>query len=351
MSPKKGLFLLNLGSPDSPDTRDVRRYLKEFLNDPYVIDLPYLFRKLLVDGIILNTRPAKSAEAYSQIWTPQGSPLLIHTRELTEKVRQLLESDAADPVLVRMGMRYGNPSMESVLNDFKKDGITELVFLPLYPQYSYAASESSIARFEVLQKKILPGVQMRVIHDFFHEQELVDAWISSMQRDIERFRPDALLLSYHGIPERQIAKIRNAPEQCCSPGCCDSWTEKNRWCYRAQCFETSRRIARGLGWVPERVITAFQSRLGRTKWIEPYTDHLLKEFPKQGIRRLMVASPSFTADCLETLEEIRIRYREDFLAAGGQEFEYLPCLNSRDDFSQCIAHLTRRAFSSLHNPL
>ena len=343
---KKGLFLLNLGSPDSPRTPDVRRYLKEFLNDPYVIDLPYLFRKLLVDGIILNTRPAKSAEAYSQIWTNEGSPLLIHTRALTEKVKKLLETDSEQPVKVRMGMRYGHPSMESVLEAFREDGITELVFLPLYPQYSYAASESSIARFETLQPKLLPGVRVRVIQDFFHEPDFIESWIVSMKDSIERFRPDALLLSYHGIPERQIAKIRKAPELCCSPGCCDRWSDQNRWCYRAQCFETSRRIARGLGLPAEKVITAFQSRLGRTKWIEPYTDHLLVEFPKQGIHRLMVASPSFTADCLETLEEIRIRYQELFFEHGGKEFEYLPCLNSRDDFAQCLSRLTVQALNS-----
>ncbi len=339
---KKGVFLLNLGSPDSPKTRDVRRYLKEFLNDPYVIDLPYLFRKLLVDGIILNTRPAKSAEAYSQIWTEEGSPLLIHTRALTEKVRNLLESGSEDSVSVRMGMRYGSPSMESVLEAFRNDGVTELVFIPLYPQYSYAASESSIARFEELQPKILPGVRVKVVQDFFHEADFIESLISSMKEPIERFKPDALLLSYHGIPERQIAKIRRAPELCCAPGCCDTWTEKNRWCYRAQCYETSRRIAKELGLSPDRVITAFQSRLGRTKWIEPYTDHLLEEFPKQGIKRLMVASPSFTADCLETLEEIRIRYQELFSESGGIEFEYIPCLNSRDDLALCITRLAQQ---------
>lgn len=337
---KKGVFLLNLGSPDSPATRDVRRYLKEFLNDPYVIDLPYLFRKLLVDGIILNTRPAKSAEAYSQIWTEQGSPLLIHTRALTEKVKHLLGDGSGEPVRVRMGMRYGSPSMESVLEAFSQDGVDDLVFLPLYPQYSYAASESSIARFEELQPRILPGARVKVVQDFFHEPDFVESLITSMKEHLERFKPDALLLSYHGIPERQIAKIRKAPEVCCSPGCCDTWSDQNRWCYRAQCYETSRKIARGLGLSPERVITAFQSRLGRTKWIEPYTDHLLEVFPKQGIKRLMVASPSFTADCLETLEEIRIRYQELFLESGGEEFEYIPCLNSRDDFARFIARVS-----------
>jgi ferrochelatase len=299
----------------------------------------------------LNTRPAKSAEAYRQVFTEEGSPLILHTRALTDKVKSLLNPDSSETVSVRMGMRYGSPSMGSVLRDFKKDGVEELVFLPLYPQYSYAASESSIARFEDLSREILPSVRTRIIQDFFNEPDLVSAWVESMREAIKRAKPDLLLLSYHGIPERQIAKIRNRPEQCCSPGCCDTWTEKNRQCYRAQCFETSRLIARGLSLPIERVVTSFQSRLGRTKWIEPYTDVLLQEFPKRGVKRILVASPSFTADCLETLEEIRIRYDELFKESGGVEFEYLPCLNSRDDFAQVIKRLALREFESTQTQL
>lgn len=341
-SMKKGILLLNLGTPKSPSTKDVRAYLNEFLNDPYVIDLPYILRKILVNGIILNTRPKKSAEAYEQIWSKDGSPLMIHTKALTEKVQKFISDqnpEKEEQISVKMGMRYGEPSLTHVLSEFKKENIEELVFLPLYPQYSYAASESSIARFLELQKKILPNIKTKIIEDFFHDSRFIKALADSMREPINRFKPDCLLLSYHGIPERQIAKIKNAPAACCTPGCCDEWTKKNEQCYRAQCYETSRLLAKELNLPMEKVITSFQSRLGRTKWIEPYTDFLLKDFPKEGKNRILVASPSFTADCLETLEEIKIRYEELFKESGGKDFEYIPCLNSRDDFTTFISQL------------
>jgi ferrochelatase len=332
---KTGVLLLNLGTPESPSTKDVRAYLKQFLNDPYVIDIPTIPRKLLVNGIILNTRPRKSAEAYEKIWTEQGSPLLIHTRELTEKVKVRLNADGTGPS-VKMAMRYGNPSLSSALEEFKKEGVESLVFLPLYPQYSYAASESSIVEFEQVRQRVLPEARVRVIEDFFSAPGFIEALAATLKSPLESEQPDALLLSYHGVPERQLLKIKQRPDSCCKPGCCDQWGRENEKCYRAQSFETSRLLCKMLGWPVEKTITAFQSRLGRTKWIEPYTDILLEQLPKQGVKKLVVASPSFTADCLETLEEIQLRYQELFLEAGGESFTYVPCLNSRDDFADAI---------------
>ncbi len=343
---KTGVLLLNLGTPASPSTPDVKAYLKQFLNDPYVIDIPTLLRKLLVNGIILNTRPRKSAEAYAQIWTKEGSPLLTHTVSLTEKVRKVLDQKGESKPSVKMAMRYGNPSIQSAIQEFKNEGIGEIVFLPLYPQYSYAATESSIVEFERIQKDLLPGVKTRVIEDFFSEPDFISALADSIRPVIEQEKPDRVLLSYHGVPERQLLKIRQKPSECCKPGCCDQWNEANQKCYRAQSFETSRRLADKLGLEPSRIITAFQSRLGRTKWIEPYTDILLQELPKQGVRNLVVASPSFTADCLETLEEIQIRYAELFKASGGQQFRYVPCLNSGDAFVDFVAKMVTN-----HRPL
>ncbi len=337
---KKGVVLLNLGSPASPSVKDVRKYLDQFLNDPYVIDLPYVFRKILVNGIILNTRPKNSAEAYEKVWQNDGSPLLIHTRNLTKKVGALLQKDSqASQPSVKMAMRYGSPSIDSVLLELKSEGVEEIVFVPLYPQYSYAASESSIVEFTRLHQKILPQAKIRIIEDFFKHPGFIAALADSMKDAIERVKPDLLLLSYHGIPERQIAKIKSPPAVCCSPGCCDQWNQQNEKCYRAQCFETTRLLAAKLGLKADQVMTSFQSRLGRTKWIEPYTDILLQEFPKKGIKRILVASPSFTSDCLETLEEIQLRYRDLFLESGGESFEYLPCLNDRDDFAAVVQDL------------
>jgi ferrochelatase len=329
---KKGLLLLNLGTPKSPSTRDVRDYLNEFLNDPYVIDLPYVFRKMLVNGIILNTRPKKSAEAYSLVWTDAGSPLMIHTNALTEEIK------LSNPDLnVKMAMRYGKPTLADALLEFKNEGVEELVFFPLYPQYSYAASESSIEHFKKQKAKLLPDVKTHIIEDFFSHPRFIEALADSMREAIARFKPDCLLLSYHGIPERQIAKISAPPETCCSPGCCDQWNEKNEKCYRAQCYETSRLLKTALHLNDDQVVTSFQSRLGRTKWIEPYTDFVLKDLPKESKKRILLASPSFTADCLETLEEIKIRYAELFMQSGGAEFEYIPCLNSSDDFARFVS--------------
>jgi ferrochelatase len=335
---QSGVLLLNLGSPKSPDPSDVRRYLKQFLNDPYVIDIPTFFRKILVDGIILNTRPKKSAEAYAQIWTKAGSPLVLHTEALVEKVRNRIQSDQPQ-VSVKMAMRYGSPSIDEALSEFKKEGVEELVFLPLYPQYSYAASESSIAEFERLKEKILPHVKARVIEDFFSDGAFVAALAATLKPVLDEVNPDLLMFSYHGVPERQLTKVRATPAQCGTPGCCDQWTEKNLKCYRAQSFETSRRLCQELNWSSEKMMTTFQSRLGRTKWIEPYTDIVLKDLPAKGIKNIVVASPSFTADCLETLEEIQIRYQELFLESGGEKFTYVPCLNSRDDFAACVTDL------------
>ena len=329
---KTGLLLLNLGTPRSADPADVRKYLKQFLNDPYVIDIPSVFRRLLVDGIILNTRPKKSAGAYAKIWTERGSPLLFHTEDLTRKVRSRL-SDRPSPPSVKMAMRYGDPSISSALEEFKKEGVEELVFLPLYPQYSYAATESSLVEFEKWKNEILPNVRVRRVEDFFHEPGFVRAVAKRIAPVWKESMPDRLLLTYHGVPERQLAKVKEAPRVCCAPGCCDQWNSQNLKCYRAQSFETSRLLARELGIEDRQVLTSFQSRLGRTKWIEPYTDFILKDLPAQGVRRLVVASPSFTADCLETLEEIQMQYRELFLSSGGESFEYVPCVNSEDSFA------------------
>jgi len=338
MQAKKGVLLLNLGTPKSPNTKDVKEYLREFLNDPYVIDIPKILRKILVDGIILNTRPKKSAEAYQKIWTTDGSPLMINTKNLTHKVQKKFHQDSKN-VTVKMAMRYGSPSLMEVLKEFKNENIEDLTFIPLYPQYSYAASESSISKFNQIKEEQIPNIKTKTIEHFFSDPRFIKALADSMREPLQRFKPDCLLLSYHGIPERQIAKIANPPKECCSPGCCDQWNEQNFNCYRAQCYETSRLLAKELALPEEQVITSFQSRLGRTKWIEPYTDFLLKDFPKEGKNRILVASPSFTSDCLETLEEIQLRYDELFKESGGKEFEYIPCLNSNDAFVDFISEL------------
>jgi ferrochelatase len=356
---RKAIILLNLGSPTTDSATDVRSYLKQFLNDPYVIDLPFLMRWLLVNGIILNTRPKKSAHAYQKIWNKNaapgesGSPLVTHTLLLAKKLQELLKNHSND--LVIPAMRYGSPSIESALNIAKENKVDSILFFPLYPQYSYAASESSIQEFLKNKKQILPDAGSTIIEDFFDlptlKTEFTAAVAKTIQTQWDQFRPDLLLYSYHGVPERQLQKVKDCPatNNCCVPYCCDSLNEKNKKCYKAQCYETSRLIDQALNLKPSQSQVSFQSRLGRTKWIEPYTDFVIPELPKNRIKRLLVVSPSFTADCLETLEEIKMQYSDLFMQSGGEAFEYVPCLNSSDDFVVVLKNAIEKAKNYIPN--
>jgi protoporphyrin/coproporphyrin ferrochelatase len=312
----RGLLLVNLGSPNSPDPKDVKEYLREFLNDPYVIDLPAPLRWFLVNVIILNTRPKKSAEAYATIWTDRGSPLVDVTQRLTRKVQERV------PFPVEMGMRYGCPCINAGVDRLVSRGVTEITMLPLYPQYSYAASETAIVEFENVVRKKYPKIKTDVIDNFHQHPAYIRALVNSIQPTLAEMKPDLLLLSYHGIPNKQRFKTRNQMD------------------YQQHCFETSDLLQQGLGLSKEQILTTFQSRLGPTKWIEPYTDVVLEGLSKQGKTRIAVASPSFTVDCLETLEEIQIRYQELFHEHGGKEFKYIPCLNDSDDFVSAILEIT-----------
>ena len=308
---KTGVLLVNLGSPDSPSVSDVKRYLKEFLNDPYVIDIPGPLRYLLVNGIILNTRPKNSAEAYAKIWMKEGSPLIFHSQNLATKVREHLN------LPIELGMRYGDPSIESALKKLLAQGVEKVIFFPLYPHYSYAATETAIVLFEKLMKKQAPHLEYSIIEDYWEEDTYLDALADSLKPTLEEKKPDLLLLSYHGIPERQVFKTRNNSN------------------YHSQCLITSEKVRVRLGLSLKQVKSGFQSRLD-SKWIQPFTDTILQELPKQGIKRIAVASPTFSADCLETLEEIQIRYDELFKQSGGTEFHYVPCLNSSDSFVRSV---------------
>lgn len=309
--------MVNLGSPKAPDPQHVKEYLHEFLNDPYVIDLPAPLRYLLVNGIILRTRPKKSAEAYASIWSPEGSPLVMFTQKLAQKVQKKVS------IPVVMGMRYGSPSIESAVDRLIGQNVTDIIFLPLYPQYSYAASETAIVKFEKIMSEKHPTISKFVIEDFYCHPAYVEVLSESIGTVLAKCEPDVLLLSYHGIPDQQRFKTRNKKD------------------YREHCYHTTKYIQDHVKFPSDRIQTSFQSRLGPTKWVEPYTDYVLPELVQKGVKKLAIASPSFTADCLETLEEINIRYRADFLAAGGKEFEYIPCLNDSDKFADALIKIIR----------
>lgn len=324
MTKDRGFLLINLGTPDSTSTGDVRRYLRQFLSDPRVIDIPALPRWMLLNFFILPFRPRKSAEAYRTVWTEEGSPLLIHTKNLARRVQERTGR------LVQFAMRYGSPSIESALLAFEKQGVRNIRVLPLYPQYAAASTASSIAELYECAARMNDPPEFEILPPFFEDAGFIEAQAELLRPVLSTV--DHVLISFHGLPERQI--LRSAGQGCITDNCCEAPGDRLSLCYRAQSFRTARALAARAGIASYSV--SFQSRLGRTPWIKPYTDHVLQELGAQG-KRLAVVCPSFTADCLETLEEINIRGREDFLKAGGKEFTYVPCVNAQESWVKRVA--------------
>jgi ferrochelatase len=334
-----GVLLLNLGTPDAPTPRAVRRYLREFLSDPRVIDIHPVARKLLLELVILPFRPRRSAEAYEKIWTPEGSPLLTISRALEAKVRAELGRGHA----VELGMRYGNPSIPAALERLRVAGAGRLVVAPLYPQYASAATGSSLeAVFAALARQaVVPAVS--VVPAFYDDPGFVAAFAAVGAPVLAREAPDHVLFSFHGLPERQVRAGDHSGRHCLeAEGCCEVIGEANRDCYRAQCFATARALAAKLGLAAGSFSVSFQSRLGRTPWIRPYTDARIAELAREGKKRLCVFCPAFVADCLETLEEIGLRARDQFLAAGGEALTLVPSLNATDAWVDALVALVRR---------
>ncbi|MBW2542977.1 MAG: ferrochelatase [Deltaproteobacteria bacterium] len=340
--PRTGALLLNLGTPDSPSVSDVRRYLREFLNDPRVIDIPALGRWLLLNLIILPFRPKQSAAAYAKIWTPEGSPLMVHSRALTDAVGRELGPDW----VVELAMRYGQPSIASALERLREANVSQLVVLPLFPQYSEAATGSALAKFAEEMQRIDYAAPFETISAFYDAPGFTRSVASAAEEVLREFSADFVLFSYHGLPERHVTASDPSGAHClASDDCCASVPEANPDCYRAQCFATTRAVAKLLDLGPERHATAFQSRLGRTPWIRPFTDHILVELAERGIRRLAVICPSFTADCLETLEEIGIRAAEQWRELCDGELKLIPAVNARPDWAHEVAEALRFARS------
>lgn len=332
-----GILLVNIGTPDSPEVADVRRYLREFLSDPRVIDIPAPLRWLLLNLIILPTRPKRSAKAYQKIWTPEGSPLLIYGAQLAQKLEAHF---GADKCQVRLGMHYGNPSIDAAFEAFSEAGIDDIIVVPLYPQYSAAATGSAIDRVmaAVKDKWVIPNLHF--IPPFFDHPAFIEALVQTSREALQNAKPDHILMSYHGVPERHCTKTDTGGAHCQkSETCCDELTQDNRNCYRAQCFETTRQLVKALDLDPAAVSTSFQSRLGRTPWIQPYTDELLTALGEENVKHLMVLEPSFITDCLETLEEIAMEGQASFKAAGGEAFTLLPCLNAQEPWVEALAKI------------
>jgi len=330
-----GILLINLGTPDAPEAGLVRAYLKEFLSDPRVLDTTALKRWLVLRLFILPRRPAESAAAYRAIWTAEGSPLMTHTRRLTEALRQRLPG-----VEVEMAMRYGRPSIASGLDALVSRGLDRIIVAPLYPQYSSAATGSSLERVYRLAARRWNVPSIAALPPFYDNDRFLDAWHAVAAGVLRDFRPDFVLFSYHGLPERHMHKSDPTGAHClASPECCDAIVHANRDCYRAQCLATTRGLVARLGLEDGTYSTAFQSRLGRDPWVRPYTDERLIELARGGVKRLAVLSPAFVADCLETLEELDMRGRESFLNAGGDDFVLVPSLNAHPAWVSALADM------------
>lgn len=338
---KKGILLVNLGSPKSTNVEDVKTYLDEFLMDEKVIDYRWFFRSLLVQGIILNFRPKKSAAAYKTVWTPEGSPLIVYTEKVQQKLQKLVD------VPVEIGMRYAEPSIENGLRKLQKQGVEEVVLFPLYPQYAMSTTETVIDKAEEVRKKYFPDLRINYVQPFYNREIYIDCLADSIREKLpENF--DALQFSYHGVPERHIYKTD--PTNTCNLNDCCSREENpsHQFCYRHQCFKVTEKVIEKLNLPKEKVLVTFQSRLGKDKWMEPYTDATLEHLPKKGIKNLAIACPAFVSDCLETLEEINVEGREIFTHAGGQEFTYIPCLNDEDRWINVVKTLCEEKLNEFY---
>ncbi len=335
-----GVLLIQLGTPDSTEVSDVRTYLREFLSDPRVIDIPAPARALLLNAVILPFRPRRSAEQYEKIWTDEGSPLTIHTEALVSGLQDAL----GDGYRVAYGMRYRNPPIETAVTQLAAANCDRIVVLPLFPQYASASTGSALEKaLDVVGDRWnVPNIV--TIGDFYDDPGFIESVAEVARPELESFDPDHVILSYHGLPEKQVKKSDPTGEWCLTrEDCCDQMVEANRFCYRAQCFATSRALASALELDDAGYTTTFQSRLAGQKWIEPYTDVEVEKLYESGVRRLAVLTPSFTADCLETLEEIGIRLREQWEGLGGEELLAVPCVNASPSWVAAVADLVRRA--------
>lgn len=335
-----GILLVNLGTPDSTSTGDVRRYLRQFLMDGRVLDINSAGRFALVNGIIAPFRAPKSAASYKKVWLEggKGSPLKYYGLQ----VEKLLAQRLGPAYHVRLAMRYQNPSIETVVDEMLTHPLEKIIVIPLFPQYASASTGSVVEEvMRVLGKQLLvPSVDF--VNRFSSREDYLQAFAQIARRTLQKGSTkgpyDFLLFSYHGLPERQILKT-DTQQYCRLGDCCATFSEKNAYCYRAQCFENSRQLVRLLGWPEEQSATTFQSRLGSTPWIKPYTDDFLKEAASQGIKRIAAMSPSFVADCLETTLEIGEEYHELFLENGGEALDLIPSLNDDPAWIEVLANM------------
>ena len=316
---KTGILLVNLGTPDAPTAQAVRPYLKEFLSDPRVVEIPKLIWWLILNGIILNVRPKKSAAKYATVWMKEGSPLRVHTEKQTARLQGYLSQRTQAPFVVDYAMSYGNPSIASVMQKLKAQNCTRILVVPMYPQYAASSTATVFDRVFAAVQTMRNAPAIRTIKHFHDDAGYIKALAANVNDYwMKHGRPEKLLMSFHGVPKYTLEK--GDP-------------------YHCECHKTGRLLAQELGLKPEQYVVSFQSRFGKAEWIQPYTTATLLDLGKQKTRRVDVVCPGFVADCLETLEEIEMEGKEDFQHAGGGEYHYIPCLNARDDWMHALTDL------------
>ncbi|MGB3606904.1 MAG: ferrochelatase [Psychroserpens sp.] len=333
---KKGVLLVNLGSPDSPEPKDVKTYLGEFLMDERVIDVPLWARTLLVKGIVLNTRPKQSAKAYKKIWWDEGSPLIVLSERLQEGIQEETE------VPVALGMRYGSMTMLKGFQELVDKGVDDILLIPLYPQFAMATTETIIVLAEEIRKEHFPQVKITDMKPFYNNPKYIEVLSNSIAKHLEGKDYEHLLFSYHGVPERHIRKsdITNSH---CKPSdridclCCKTPSPAHEFCYKHQCKEVTRLVGEHLNMTEGTFSTSFQSRLGFDPWLQPYTDRTIERMGKEGTKKMAIVTPAFVSDCLETLEEIAMEGEEIFHEMGGKDFTTIPCLNDDKAFVDLLS--------------
>ncbi|MEE2644507.1 MAG: ferrochelatase [Myxococcota bacterium] len=342
MNQKVGVLVVNLGSPDAPTTTAVRRYLRQFLSDPRVLDINGALRWALLHGVILRTRPRASAEAYQKVWTDAGSPLIVYGHKLVEALQTRLA-----PHEVVLAMRYGNPSIQSGLDQLRERGCDELILFPLYPHYASSSTGSTLEETYRCLARAWNTPSVRVVPPYYDDAGFLDAFSERGAPFIEEFKPDHVLFSFHGLPERHMRKSDESGTHCLKQAnCCATICSANRNCYSAQCYATAAGLVDRLSLSRDEYTVCFQSRLGGDPWIKPYTDEVLISLAKKGCKRLLVFCPAFTADCLETLEEIGMRAEEDFLEAGGDALQLVPSLNDSPGWIDAAEGLIRQQLTA-----
>ena len=328
--------MINLGSPDSTSIPDVKKYLDEFLMDKRVIGKSYIFRWILVKLIILNTRPKKSAKAYKKIWWKEGSPLIVLSERLFNKVEKALD------IPVALAMRYGSISINKGINKLVNKGINEILVLPLYPHYAMSSYETVVEKVKEEVNDNFPDVKIKIVPPFYQNDQYIDLLSSKIFNTIKKIQYDHILFSYHGIPVSHL-KISDTTNNHCykTKDCCNVKSAAHETCYKHQVLETTKLVVEKLNIDEDKYSNSFQSRLPNEPWLKPYTDSELVRLAKAGKKRLVIVTPAFVTDCLETLEEIAMEGKEEFIEAGGEEYSYVPCLNDDENWAKLISDWTK----------